>query len=94
MLPDYLMSTYTLLKNTYNEGIPEDEYYSILFLLYDHMSHRNLAEVISYFTKKQYAEVLNNVFECVTNKKPIDEKVNFTKLKLLKNGYEKWLEEE
>ena len=47
-----LKSTEKMLKKTFETGISEEEYYVLLFLLYDYMSDENLAIVMENLTKK------------------------------------------
>ena len=47
-----LQSTVFMLKKSLETGISEEEYYVLLYLLYEYMSDRNLAIVMENLTKK------------------------------------------
>ena len=50
-LPDALKSTYDMLAESFPDGINEEQYWIILYLLYDDMSDENLAIVMSHFVR-------------------------------------------
>ena len=56
-----LKSTENMLKKTFETGISEEEYYVLLFLLYDYMSDENLAIVMENLTKKSKWVIENDI---------------------------------
>jgi hypothetical protein len=98
-LPEYLHNTYAMLVNAFPNGMEEGNYFPLIAILYEGMSHRSLAEVVSAITETSYSEVLNDVYK-VGSQKDIEGHVEVTldelervKRLLLPYGYDKWLEE-
>ena len=92
-IPNSLHSTYHMLANTFSNEIPEEQYFTLLKILYEELSDRNLALVISEITKKEYSEVINDIYKLPT----IEYKENVRKqvLDRLKiYGYDNWLNEQ
>jgi len=92
-LPEYLESTYRMLISAFPDGIDETLYFSLLAVLNEEMSHKNIAHVISYFTGKNKGMVTNDIYKIYHAS--IDRN-DTEKLKkhLSKHGYEEWLREE
>ncbi|MDE6568629.1 MAG: hypothetical protein K2K70_12985 [Lachnospiraceae bacterium] len=61
-LPDTLKSTYDMLAESFPDGISEEHYWIILYLLYDDMSDENLAIVMSHLVNKSYAIISNDIY--------------------------------
>lgn len=89
-VPDYLMGTYTMLKCAYPEGIPETEYLPVMALLYQIMSFRTMARVLSALTDKSYSLVYNDVSGFEADPQPSPEQVETVKRKLDACDYEDW----
>lgn len=90
-IPDFLQSTYLLLVQTFPNGISVEEYWTILYLLYDHIADENLAIVMSVFTGKSLAVVSNDLYGVCQrsfDSKLLDEVKN----KLNANDFEEWKE--
>ncbi|QDM45804.1 DUF3349 domain-containing protein [Paenibacillus thiaminolyticus] len=60
-IPKYLESTYMMLKSTFPNGIGDEEYFPLISLLYEYMSDRNLAKVISSITEKDITITINDI---------------------------------
>lgn len=88
-IPTHLVSTYQLLQCAFPQGIEEKEYFPLLSVLYEQMSDRSLAQVIAEFTGREYAAVLNDVYQVgmVESSYAVEE----IKQKLIHCGYENWL---
>jgi hypothetical protein len=86
-----LVSTYELIKRAFPDGIDSESYLPLLALLYDEMSDRCLAEVISCYTSKDYYVVLNDVYKVGATDFRSD--LSQVKQRLLACGYQQWLEE-
>lgn len=92
-IPNFLQSTYSLLVQTFPNGISEEYYWIILYLLYDYIADENLAIVMSVFTGKSLAVVSNDLYgvcQMTFDSKLLDEVKN----KLNANGFEEWKKEE
>ncbi|CBN56984.1 MULTISPECIES: DUF3349 domain-containing protein [Kamptonema] len=86
----YLLSTYKLIERAFPDGINQEDYLPLLALLYEQMSDRNLAEVVAYYTEKDYYSVLNDVYSVQSS----DVLISKVKERLLACGYDDWLQEE
>jgi diketogulonate reductase-like aldo/keto reductase len=89
----HLQSTYKLIQNAFPKGIELQSYLPLLALLSEEMSHRNLAEVVAYYSGKDYSVVLNDVYRVQLIDVPTSEAIANLREKLLICGYEEWLEE-
>ncbi len=94
LMPKHLESTYKMLKSAFPNGIENEDYHPLLFLLYEYMSDRNMAEVISSITGKDTPIILNDIQKSVSVNMLNDEVVQKIRRKLLPYGFEEWTEEE
>lgn len=62
-IPEFLESTYSMLTESFPNGIREEYYWVILYLLYDHMADENLALVMSCFTNKPLEIIANDIYK-------------------------------
>lgn len=60
-MEDILKKDLENLRKMFPNGVNENEYKNILHLFYEEYSDRNLAELISNFTNKPYAQVYNDI---------------------------------
>ncbi|MDX9683017.1 DUF3349 domain-containing protein [Pseudomonas protegens] len=65
-----LADVLSMLKRAFPNGVSTTDYRPLLAALYEHVSDRNLANVISQLTHKDPDLVLNEIYEAVTSKKP------------------------
>jgi uncharacterized protein YktB (UPF0637 family) len=92
-IPNNLFSTYQMLDGAFGNGIQEKQYFALLDILYEELSDRNLALIMSKITKKEYSEVLNDIYKL--SKTIIKEDMHKEVLDRLKvYGYDDWLKEE
>lgn len=89
----YIKSSYELIKSAFPEGLNIESYFPLLALLEEEMSDRNLAETIAYCTKRDYSEVLNDIYAVKSISIPSAKAVDEVKTRLLACGYEEWLNE-
>ena len=92
-IPEYLQTTYQMLTQAFPDGIGEEYYWIILYLLYDYMADENLAIVMSVVTGKSLAMVSNDLYGVCQMKmdfRLLDE----VKCKLDDSGFEEWKNEE
>lgn len=90
-VPIHLQSTVVLLKKSFPTGLKENEYLAVIQLLYDGMSDRNLAEVLSFVTGRSYESCYNDI--CGVFHRTLEVSVyEFTKNRLYENGYADWIE--
>lgn len=88
-----LKSTEKMLKKTFETGISEEEYYVLLFLLYDYMSDENLAIVMENLTKKSKWAIQNDIAVSI-NKNFSREIIMSIEDRLNANGFKEWKCEE
>lgn len=89
----HLQSTYKLIQCAFPKGIESQNYLPLLALLSEEMSDRNLAEVVAYYSGKDYSVVLNDIYQVQSIDIPTPEAIDNLKERLLICGYEQWLEE-
>lgn len=94
LIPKHLMSTYLMLSKAFCDGALDDEsYLAVLYYFYEYMSDRNLADIISKFTGKDWGIVMNDILKARAIK--LDNDVLRTvKNALDKVGFKEWCEEE
>ncbi len=91
-VPMHLVSTFNMLKKAFPNGIDYTSYFPVVLMMYDYMSDRNLADLISYFVDKEYGDILNDIYSI--NKVAINEVDKRNVYEALKSaGYEEWIEE-
>ncbi|WP_019503797.1 DUF3349 domain-containing protein [Pleurocapsa sp. PCC 7319] len=90
----HLKNTHELINRTFPDGIDRESYFPLLALLESEMSDRNLAGTIAYYTKRDYSEILNDIYAVKSTSIPSTEAINKVKTRLLACGYEEWLNEE
>ncbi len=90
-IPAHLISTYQLLQCAFPNNIEEQEYLPLLKILYDHMSDRCLAQVMSDYTGKEDYSVLNDVYHVGGIEIFPVEFIDSVKQKLINGGYERWV---
>lgn len=88
-IPDYLKSTQAMLSQAFPDGIDEESYWALLYLLYNHICDENLALVLSTFVEKPWGVISNDIYK--VNRLKIDEKiVQKVKAELDAYGFEEW----
>jgi hypothetical protein len=94
-IPSHLVSTYQLLQCAFPQGIEPQEYFPLLSILYEQMSDRTLAQVISELTGKEYSIVLNDIYRVGSSTLPTEVETARpgVQQKLMHCNYETWLTE-
>jgi hypothetical protein len=87
-----LQSTVDMLRKAFPNGIPPQELLSVLRLLYDNMSDRNLAFVASVLTEQPSEVMLNKVYDAA-GLSADDPRVLRMRDHLKQYGYDDWLTE-
>lgn len=89
-----LLATARMIQAAFPSGVPEAAYRALLLLLYEGLSFRSVAEVVSYCTGKPYAIVYNDVLACLaqgTPGPPGPHDADTVKRVWREHGYEEWL---
>ncbi len=91
-VPMHLISTFNMLKKAFPKGIDYTSYYPVVALLYENMSDKNLADIVSYFVDKDSSVILNDIYSL--NSVAINNKDKEEVYKILKTaGYDEWIKE-
>lgn len=93
LLPDYLVSTYNLLINSFPEGIEEKYYMPILAMLDEGLGFRNMAEIMSICTGRHYYLFLNESYGAWSYSKDNPDFKYVEKI-FKQNGYDNWIKEQ
>lgn len=88
-----MQSTYIMLIKSFPDGISQLQYGSLIKILYDHMSDRNLATVLAEITKKNYEVVLNDIYRIAGNNLLFEDENSVLSI-LIANGFNLWIEED
>lgn len=89
-VPDYLKKTVIMIQTAFPERVNKEQYFSLLYLLYDYMCDENLAIVMSYITGEKIATVTNDIWG--VNQRAIESSYLLdTKNRLLKSGFASWV---
>jgi hypothetical protein len=96
-LPPELRETFEMVHAAFPDGVPEDAYRPLLFLLCASMSFRPLATVVAAATGKDYPEVYNDVLGVGSASAPPGleaGEIEKVKERLMEHGYDEWLTHE
>jgi hypothetical protein len=93
-MPLYLTSTFDLIRCAYPEKIPEEDYFALLFILYNRLSFRNIGLVIEFLTGECKYVAYNNALAAQSDKRPDQNEVDRVLDKLIICGYDRWVQEE
>ena len=89
-VPDYLKKTVIMIQTAFPERVNKEQYFSLLYLLYDYMCDENLAIVMSYITGEKSATVTNDIWG--VNQRTIESSYLLdTKNRLMKSGFASWV---
>ena len=89
-VPDYLKKTVIMIQTAFPERVNQEQYFSLLYLLYDYMCDENLAIVMSYITGEKIATVTNDIWG--VNQRTIESSCLLdTKNRLLKSSFASWV---
>lgn len=89
-VPDSLKSTVEMLSQAFPSGVASQDVLPLFRLLYDHLSDRNLVQVLRAVAKRPEEVQLNSVYEAAQLSAG-DQKVAELKDKLRGHGYDQWL---
>jgi hypothetical protein len=94
-VPDHLITTHAMLSGAFPDidHLTETDYHVILKILMEHMSHRNIVDVMAALVPKHPAFILNDVYRTFHMHFPDQDIVRITQ-ELEKHGYAAWLAEE
>ncbi|WP_437621377.1 DUF3349 domain-containing protein [Sorangium sp. So ce1151] len=90
----WLERTKDMLRRAFGDGPPESLYRPLLFVLYEHMSNRNLAKSVSVAFNLDYDEVLNDVYDVASKRDISQEEQNAVAQRLEPAGFFEWIRED
>ena len=91
-IPPNLKSTFVLLQRAFPDGVSRTEVLPLIKVLYEHISDRNLVEVVRLVALEPKEVHLNKVYEAVLLDEH-DETVDAIKAHLECFGFEGWTQE-
>lgn|GEM_PF-675223 len=89
-VPDYLHATYDMLKCVFPDGIPEEEYWSVMVLIHPFMSFGPLADTVCAVMDKNRYEIYNDASGFGLDPMPDASETEKVKQKLDACGYAAW----
>ncbi|GGJ58307.1 hypothetical protein GCM10008938_50480 [Deinococcus roseus] len=93
-VPEYLESTYSMLTRSFNQSEIEKYLNELIWCLYEYMSDRNLATILSITTSRDKGHIYNHIYSVIGDKKydPLGLEKVITKLS--EHGFDEWTQEE
>lgn len=91
-MENYERLTLDLLKRSFPCGLADDEYFAVMAVLCQHMSLRNLTDVLTMFTERDHAIVANDVYGAYTRVVDAALLGRVTR-RLEESGLERWIQE-
>lgn len=89
-VPDSLKSTVEMLSQAFPSGVASRDVLPLLRLLYDHLSDRNLVQVLQAVAKRPEEVQLNTVYEAAQLSDE-DQRIAELKDQLQRHGFNQWL---
>jgi hypothetical protein len=88
------LSTYDLLTCLYPNHIPDNEYWSVLGVLHEHISFRSIAIVLEKLTPKSYYDIYHDASGFDVEVLSLLEKhdLEMVRSRLQNCGYNRWVE--
>ena len=91
-VPEHLKSTVDMIQTAFPNGVNREQYFSLLYPLYDYMCDENLAIVTSYIIEENTATITNDIWGIY--QRTIDSDcLSATKDSLLKSEFALWVNE-
>jgi hypothetical protein len=92
--PEYLRSTVSMTHSAFPDGLPLEDYFSLLYLFREQgFSDRGIAKAVQTCFDKEYADALHDVYRSDDPAPPLD-KVERLRRHLLSHGFEAWEKEQ
>lgn len=93
-VPDELQDTFRMLKCAFPNGVEEEDFLPLLFVLNENMSFRQEAIVVGKLIGRDYTDLLNNIYLVASESyNPDFIATQKVKQKLMPCGYENWVKE-
>lgn len=91
-LSQELHDTFRMLKCAFPNGVEQEDFLPLLFILNESMSFRQEARVVGELIGKSYMDLLNNIYFVASKSyTPESADIERVKQKLLPCGYREWL---
>ena len=91
-IPNYLKSTISMIEKAFPCGMDENQYFALLYSLYEYMSDENLSIAVSIITGKNVATITNDIYKVVQTS-GFGINLAETQMRLRESGFAKWVEE-
>ena len=94
-VPDYLLTAHDMISEAYPNGLTDmdSDYLTLLFILAERMSHRDVTSTMSPFVGELPGVILNDVYRALSDEMPSDEEISRVRNKLNKSSLKKWAEQ-
>ena len=92
-MPDFLKSTQEMVFQAFPNGVNEERYWVLIYLLYDYILDENLALVLSNVIDKPIEIITNDIYK-INNLKLNEKAIQEVKCKLNIHGFEEWKKHE
>ena len=93
-IPNHLQKTYKLITSSFPQGIKQNEYEILIYILYEHMSDRNLSDILSIITNKDIIIVSNDIPQYCSDHNLNHDMTNEVMTKLNEHGFQEWIKED
>lgn len=91
-IPNHLKSTISMIEKAFPHGIDEEQYFALLYSIYEYMSDENISIAVSIITGKNVATVTNDIYKAVQTS---CHNINLAETQILleKSGFSEWVKE-
>ena len=92
MIADPLATTWALIERAFPCGVPPGDIDAVIHLLYDHMSDRQLSEVMARLSHIEVQVALNRIYQVASSPPPAD-RIDTVRTALRAAGFDAWAAE-
>lgn len=92
IIPEHLKSTIRMIRHAFPCGIDENQYFALLYSLYEYMSDENISITMAILTGKNVATITNDIYK-VAQTSGYGISLADTQIRLEKAGFSEWVKE-
>ena len=93
-VPSYLREAYEMVTRAYPNGLPKEDYPSLLFILSSNMSERNIGELMGCCSFKDPIIARNDVAAVLSVRRPSQHDLDRVYSRLKEAGLADWLKDQ
>ena len=90
LVPEYLLTAHDMIAGACPDGLPESDYLTLLFVLAERMSHRDVVSTMLSFVPELPGVILNDVYRALSDEAPPQEEIDRVRSKLKACGAAAW----